>query len=112
MERADAGNLTMTLTTFEAQVIDGRLEPADALRAFEGRQVRVTLMEPASVPESNPTALGQNSTDSEPPEWLDVEKVVHVKISFEGETLRDAFVVEGCPLQPCIIVPEEFRDAD
>jgi hypothetical protein len=102
----------MTITTFDAQVIDGRLEPADALRAFEGRQVRVTLTEPSSVPESIPAAPRPNSTQPEPPEWLDVENDVYVQLSLEGETLRDLVVVEGGPMQPCIIIPEEFRDAD
>jgi hypothetical protein len=40
-----------------------------------------------------------------------VESNVYVELPFPGEVLQDAVIVEGQPLRPCIILPEELPDA-
>src|SRR4051794_8852430 len=91
----------MLTVTFEARVEQGRLCLPESLAAFEGQsvQVTVTARTPAApAPDEEP--------DPEPPDWLDVERDVYVKMPLRGETLHDVVVVEGGPRQPTVILPE------
>ena len=51
-----------------------------------------------------------DSREAEPPEWMAVETDIYVKMPFPGELLKDAVIVEGEPMRPCIILPEESPD--
>ena len=48
-----------------------------------------------------------DSHDVEPPGWMAVETDIYVKMPFPGELLKNAVIVPGEPLRPCIILPEE-----
>jgi hypothetical protein len=96
----------MTTKTFAARVVNGQLLHSESLEAFEGYQVRVTLSGPVVSPPPQPG----ETPEPEPPGWMDVEKDIYVPMPLEGEILKDAIVVEGGPLQPCIVVPEELPD--
>jgi hypothetical protein len=99
----DARRLLMTTTTFEARVVNGQLQYRAPLDAFEGRQVRVTL---DVLGEPSP----QEAPSDEPPEWLDVEKDVYIKMPRQVEILKDVKIVEKGPRQPRLILPEELPD--
>lgn len=95
----------MVTKTFEARVQNGRLEFHEALDAFEGQQVSVTIVSPAVNGAPVDTA-----PEPAPPEWLDVEKEVYVRMPLPGEVLRDVIVIEGGPLRPTAVFPEELSD--
>jgi hypothetical protein len=96
----------MPVATFDARVINGRLQYQAPLDALEGQQVRVML--DILAPQDS-KSLPPPSSD-EPPEDMDVEKDVYVKMPFASEVLKDAVVIEGGPMEPCIILPEELPD--
>lgn len=98
----------MLTKTFEARVEKGLLQHRESLRAFEGQQVYVTLIAPAA-PQTQPEGKARLPAE-EPPAELDVEKDVYVQVPLPGEVLKDAVVVEGSPLRPCLIFPEELPD--
>ena len=96
--------------TLDTRIVNGQLQLGDLLRPYEGQTVRVTLTVPPPVPQKpQPTA---DEEDSSPPEGLDVEKEVVVRLPFPSEVVKDAIVVEGKPLRPCLIVPEDGFDDD
>jgi hypothetical protein len=98
----------MLTKTFEAEVRNGQLHCEEPLEALEGQRVQVTVTVPEPAAQ---TANGQaQPVSEEPPEWLDVEKDIYVPMPFRGEILKDVRIVEGGPLEPCIIVPEELPD--
>jgi hypothetical protein len=39
-----------------------------------------------------------------------VETDLYVKMPFPGEVLRNAVLVEGAGIRPCLILPEELPD--
>ena len=98
----------MVAKTFSAQVVGGQLLHQESLDAFEGREVRVTVAAPSSV--LSPSAPSMDSREAEPPEWMAVETDIYVKMPFPGELLKDAVIVEGEPMRPCVILPEESPD--
>ncbi len=51
-----------------------------------------------------------DSHDTEPPEWMAVETDVYVKMPFPGEVLKNAVIVDGEPMRPCFILPQESLD--
>lgn len=98
----------MAAKTFSAQVVSGRLRYQESLDVFEGQDVRVTVVE-QSRPGSHPAPL-TGSGEREPPDWMAVESNLYVKMPFPGEVLQDVVIVEGQPIRPCIILPEELPD--
>jgi hypothetical protein len=76
------------------------LRHQESLTAFEGQQVQVTVA--AQSPTPSPGVPEQAGVE-EPPEWLDVEKDVYVKMPLQGDVLHHAVVVEGGPLRPTLI---------
>ena len=84
----------MTTSSFDARIINGQLVPADPLRAFEGRQVHVVVSAAAS------------NGEPEPPDDMDVEKDVYVRIPLASQTMSDAVIVAGADLKPTVILPE------
>jgi hypothetical protein len=98
----------MVAKTFSAQVVAGQLRHQESLDAFEGQEVRVTVAAP-SLPASDAT-LPMDSRDTEPPEWMAVETEVYVKMPFPGEVLKNAVIVDGEPMRPCVILPQESLD--
>src|SRR5439155_25712436 len=96
----------MAIATFDARVINGRLQYQAPLDDLEGQQVRV-MLDILAPQDSKP--LPPPPSD-EPPEDMDVEKDVYVKMPFASEVLKDAVVIEGGPMEPCIILPEELPD--
>lgn len=98
----------MVVKTFPALVADGHLQHDESLAAFEGQQVQVTVVaRTSSAPQPTPA---EESDGPVPPDWLDVEKDVYVKMPFPSAILKDMTVVEGSPLRPCIILPEDLPD--
>jgi hypothetical protein len=63
----------MTRITFEARVINGKLQHQTPLDALEGQRVRVTLISVEA--DAAPPTAHEPSSD-EPPHWMDVEKDV------------------------------------
>jgi hypothetical protein len=53
---------------------------------------------------------GEQPPSDEPPEGMDVEKDVYVKMPFPSEVLKGVRVMDGGPMEPCIILPEELSD--
>jgi hypothetical protein len=98
----------MMTKTFQARVENGQLQHQEALHAFEGQQVQVTLVAVAPPSETPNGAAG--STEPEPPEWLDVEKDIYVQMPRRVETLKDVVIVDKGRRPPCIVVPEELPD--
>jgi hypothetical protein len=95
LERRDA----VATTTFDTCVVNGQLQHQAPLAAFEGRRVRVTLDEIGEpAPRAQPE--GTASDESEPPEGMDVERDVYVKMPLPSQVLEDAVIVEGGPLNP------------
>ena len=97
----------MSSATFEARVVNGQLQYQAPLDAFEGQQVRVTL-DVIKTPQSKPEEIPP--PPDEPPEWLDVEKDVYVKMPRNVEILKDVTVIDKGPRQPRLILPEELPD--
>ena len=98
----------MVAKTFSAQVVGGQLRHQESLAAFEGQEVRVTVAPPPSpVSESAPPT---DSRDAVPPEWMAVETDICIKMPFSSEVLKNAVIVEGAPMRPCLILPEESPD--
>lgn len=97
----------MQATTFEARVVNGQLQYQTPLDALEGHQVRVTV--DVLAPNGGMPDASRPPTDEVPGD-LDVEKDVYVKMPFKSAVLKDAVVVEGGPMNPCIILPEELPD--
>ena len=97
----------MAGATYEARIVNGQLEPGDWLKQFEGQKVQVTVhpVEEKSEPLSDDAA-----SEREPPEELDVEKDVYVKMPFKSEAMQDAVILEEGRLQPCLIFPQELPD--
>jgi hypothetical protein len=84
----------MMTKMFEARVVNGRLQHGESLDAFEGRQVRVTL---EAAPDEGRAPVA-------------VEHDIHVRLPFPGEPLPAARVIEGGPLRPCLVLPEDLPD--
>ena len=99
----------MVAKTFSARVVGGQLCYQEPLDAFEGQTVRVTVAGAASFspPQS---ARAAESGDGEPPEWMAVEADVYAKMPFSGEVLKEVVIVEGGPLRPSLIFPEDLPD--
>ncbi len=94
-------------TTFETQVVNGRLQYQVPLDAFEGQHVRVTV-DVVAAPQPKPN--GQQPPSEEPPEGMDVEKEIYVKMPRKVEILKGVKVVDLGPAQPRFILPEELPD--
>ena len=91
----------MVVKTFAARIANGQLQHDESLASLEGQQVRVTVVaQQANGP------LPEAAED--PPNWLQVEKDVYVKMPFRGETLTNVTVVDGGRLPPCLILPEQL----
>ena len=101
----------MPIATFDARVINGRLQYQAPLDALEGQLVRVFLdiLAPDILAPQDSKPLSPPPSD-ESPEDMDVEKDVYVKMPFASEVLKDAVIIEGGPMEPCIILPEELPD--
>ena len=97
----------MDMKTFDAEVVNGHLRFDEPLNEIEGQRVRVTL---TIIPTGGQLLQDLPPTDVEPPEWLDVEKDVYVKMPFRGEILKDVVIVERGPGKPCTILPEPLPD--
>jgi hypothetical protein len=98
----------MVAKTFSAQVVEGQLRYQEPLDAFEGQNVRVTVV-------GGPVAIEQpdgsnTEQEPEPPDWMDVEKDVYVKMPLNLEILKDVRVIEAGPGKPTIILPEDLPD--
>jgi hypothetical protein len=104
----------MVTKTFEARVVNGQLQHDQALDAFEGQQVRITLVAPASAPPNGQEKSLLNGPEEppevEPPEWLDVEKDVYVRMPGKVEILENVTLVDCGPGRPSLIFPEELPD--
>jgi hypothetical protein len=102
----------MVIKTFEAQVYDGRLHFQEPLADLEGQQVRVTIIAgPSSPNATTPSATEPIDEDGiEPPDWLQVEKDVYVKIPFRGEILSNPVIIDGGSLRPTAIFPEDLPE--
>ena len=97
----------MVAKTFSAQVVRGQLRYQESLAAFEGQEVRVTVAPSLPLSQSAPLV---DSSDAEPPGWMAVETDIYVKVPFPSEALKNAVLVEGEPIRPCVILPEELLD--
>ena len=98
----------MVAKTFSAEVVSGQLRYQESLNAFEGQAVEVTVVAQARL--GSRSAPLTDSGGAEPPDWMAVETNLFVKMPFSSEVLQDADVVEGEPIRPCIILPEESTD--
>lgn len=98
----------MVTKTFPARVANGRLQYDESLAAFEGQQVHITLL--ASEPPQRTRSTGERLLDEAAPEGMDVEKDIYVPMALTGEVLRNPVVLEGGPLKPCLVIPEELPD--
>jgi hypothetical protein len=94
--------------TFSAHVTGGQLCHQEPLDRFEGQDVYVTVVPRSSL--STPLPPPAGSSSDEPPAWMAVETDLYVKMPFPGEVLRDAVVVEGTGIRPCLILPEDLPD--
>ncbi len=90
---------------FDACVVDGQLVPADALRAFEGHQVHVTIAVPPVF-----ASPSRDAPENAAPEDLDVEKDVYVAMPFPETVMQEPIIVDGGRLKPCLIFPEDVED--
>ena len=79
------------------------------LDAFEGQALRLTVEVIQQSAENSPGGIDQSPSD-EPPEWMDVEKDIYVKMPRKTKILKVVEIVEGGPLQPCIILPDPLPD--
>ena len=76
----------MTTSSFDARIFNGQLVPAEPLRAFEGREVHIVV--------SVAPTTGTNG-EPEPPDDMDIEKDVYVRIPLASQLMSDAVVVAG-----------------
>lgn len=104
MRCKDEGGRKMFEQGFDARVIDGQLIPTEPLRAFEGKEVRVTL----SVPAESTRAAIDESSDVQPPDNFDVEKDIYVRMPFRSVVVHHPPLVNGGALKPCLILPEDL----
>ena len=101
----------MPATTFSARVVNGLLDGGEALKPFEGQQVSVTVIGPTTPTEpKDGGVLKADESDCEPPEWMDVETDVYVKMLGKVEVLDNVQIVDCGPGHPCLIFPEESAD--
>jgi hypothetical protein len=96
-------------TTFDACVVNGQLQFQAPLDALEGQRVRVTL-DVIGDPTPQTPSEAPPSEDPEPPEGMDVEKDIYVKMPRKVEILKGVKVVDKGPKQPSVILPEELPD--
>ena len=89
----------MIAHSFDARVSNGQLIPAEALRAFEGRQVHIAIA-------MSDTEL----SNDEPPDDFDVEKDVYVRLPLPGKVIVQPVIIKGSGLRPCLILPEDLPD--
>lgn len=94
--------------SFSAQVMGGQLCYQEPLDAFEGQDVYVTVVARSSF--RSPVPPPADGAEVEPPDWMAVETDLHVEMPFPGKILDDAVVIQGEPIRPCIIMPEETMD--
>lgn len=92
----------------DTTIVSGQLQPGDLLQPYEGQEVRVNL----TLRSTDSPARSTPPTDSisEALEVLDVERKVVVRLPFPSEVLKNAVVVEGSPMRPCLIVPDKPFD--
>ena len=90
----------MTASSFDAQIVNGQLVPAEPLRPFEGRQVHVVVSVRA-LPVEEAT---------EPPEDMDVEKDVYVRLPLLSKAIGNPIIANEAKLKPCLILPEDLPD--
>lgn len=98
--------------TFEATVSGGRLEH-ESLRELEGARVHVQVtVERAELESSaaDPESAAPAEEELQPPEWLDVEVDLYVRMPVEEVILKDVKVIDEGPAPPCIILPEVLPD--
>lgn len=94
--------------SFEARIVNGQVVPGEALMAFEGQQVRLTV---SAMPSLAPACLSVDADEvPESPEDLDVEKDVYVPMPFHREVLPNTTITTETALQPCLILPEDLPD--
>lgn len=99
----------MSAYTFEAEVLNGQLFPAEPLRAFEGQRVQITVAARDPLPKRAQFVAEDEGADA--PDDLDVEKVVYAPMPFPNELLPNPKLIDQVVLQPCLIVPEDLPDA-
>ena len=90
---------------FEARVLNGQLVPAESLRHFEGQRVHVTVSAPKRTPQP---AIAE--AEPAPPQDLDIEKDVYVRMPLPGKVVVRPVIVQGTGLRPCLIFPEDLPD--
>ena len=91
----------MITSSFDARIVNGQLVPADPLRALEGQQGHVVVSVP---PSAELDAL------VEPPEEMDVEKDVYVRLALPSEMIANPIIAAGTELRPSLIFPEDLPD--
>jgi len=104
--------------TFTAQVLAGELRFQEPLDAFEGQRVDVTVATTSALDSAvagvstEPTReiSLQQSSESDPPEWLCVERDIYLKMPFRDDPVFPLTVVEGGRLQPRISLSKDLPD--
>src|SRR2546426_664470 len=94
--------------SFEARIVNGQLVPAEVLKAFEGQQVHITVSVPAKIAEHASSVSANDGR--EPPEDLDVEKDVYVRMPLQNKAIPNPAIVKKNDLKPCLILPEGLPD--
>ena len=95
----------MVRRAFPAEVTNGQLRFHESLADLEGRRVLVVLDEYESATKPLPRLTPDPMTLDE----LDIEHDVSFRMPFHWEPVQ-ATVVDGGPLRPSFIVPEELSD--
>jgi len=95
----------MVHRAFPAEVTNGQLRFQESLADLEGRRVLVVLDEYESPSKPWPRLTPDPLSLDE----LDIEHDVSFRMPFQWEPIK-ATVVDGGPLRPSLIVPEEISD--
>lgn len=100
----------MVVKTFPASIADGKLRYEEPLSDLEGQQVEVTVVAAEPSRAGGPSKSEAADEECAPPAWMDIEREVFAKLAFPSELVERPRLVDGEPLRPCAIVPEELPD--
>ena len=82
--------------SFDAVIAEGRIEHGENLRPWEGKEVQVTVL--------------LLSGEDEPPDDIDIEKDVYVKMPVKASVIQRIKIRDIGPAMPSFILPEGIED--